>query len=178
MANVITSIRIVCALALLFCPALSASFYMLYIFAGFTDMIDGFVARKTNTVSEFGSKLDTVADFILVLVCLIKLIPIIKIESWTLIWIGIIVIIKMINIVSGFVVQKRFVSIHSVMNKIVGGLLFVFPFMVRVLDLQYSATIACTLATFAAIQEEHYILTFKEKSIVKDETRSMPSMSE
>ena len=29
-------------------------------------MIDGTVARKTGTVSEFGSKLDTVADLILV----------------------------------------------------------------------------------------------------------------
>lgn len=84
MANVITSIRIVCALALLFCPALSAPFYMLYIIAGFTDMIDGTVARKTGTISEFGSKLDTVADFILVIVCLIKLIPVLNMQPSSL----------------------------------------------------------------------------------------------
>ena len=173
MANVITVIRIICALALLLCPALSAPFYMLYIIAGSTDMIDGIVARKTGTVSEFGSKLDTVADFILVAVCLIKLIPVLEIESWIYIWIGIIVIIKMINIISGFVVQKRFVSVHSVMNKITGGLLFALPLTVRVIDLRCSAAIVCVLATFAAIQEGHYIRTFKEKSNVKEETRSM-----
>lgn len=65
MANFITSLRIICSITLLFCPALSQVFYVLYIIAGVTDMIDGTVARKTNTVSEFGSRLDTVADFIL-----------------------------------------------------------------------------------------------------------------
>lgn len=162
-ANVITSIRIICAFALLFCPVLSTSFYMLYIIAGFTDMIDGTVARKIGTVSDFGSKLDTIADFIFVIVCLIKLIPVLDFESWMYIWIGIIVIIKMINIISGFVVQKRFVSVHSIMNKIAGGLLFALPLTVRIIDLRYSVAIVCSIATFAAIQEGHYIRTFKEK---------------
>ena len=159
MANVITSIRIVCALALLFCPALSVPFYMLYIIAGFTDMIDGTVARKTGTISEFGSKLDTVADFILVIVCLIKLIPVLNMQPWMYIWIGIVAIIKIINIVSGFVVEKKFVAIHSIMNKVVGGLLFVFPLTLKFIELKYSIAIVCTVATFAAIQEGHYIRT-------------------
>jgi len=59
MANIITGIRIVLSIALLFCLALSPAFYALYIAAGFSDMIDGAVARKTGTVSEFGSKIDT-----------------------------------------------------------------------------------------------------------------------
>ncbi len=61
MANIITGIRIVLSVALLFCPALSPRFYALYIAAGFSDMIDGAVARKTGTVSEFGSRLQTVS---------------------------------------------------------------------------------------------------------------------
>ena len=75
-ANAITSMRILCSIALLFCPACSTVFYVLYIGAGFTDMIDGTIARKTNTVSELGSKLDTIADFVFVVVCMIKLIPV------------------------------------------------------------------------------------------------------
>ena len=58
MANTITGIRIVLSIALLFCPILSPTFYVLYIAAGFSDMIDGAVARKTGTVSKFGTKLD------------------------------------------------------------------------------------------------------------------------
>ena len=58
MANSITAIRIACSIALLFCPAFSPAFYTLYIIAGVSDMIDGTVARKTGTVSEFGSGRD------------------------------------------------------------------------------------------------------------------------
>ena len=159
MANIITFDRVVCSIALLFCPALSTPFYILYIVAGFTDMIDGTVARKTGIVSEFGSKLDTVADFMFVAVCLIKLIPVLNIEPWMLITVGIITIIKLINIVSGFVVQKKFVTVHSVMNKITGALLFILPLTVRIIDFRYSAAIVCAIATFAAIQEGHYIRT-------------------
>ena len=68
-ANIITCIRIVCSVAILFCPALSIPFYVLYLIAGFTDMIDGTVARKMGTVSDFGAKLDSVADFIFVAAC-------------------------------------------------------------------------------------------------------------
>ena len=59
MANIITCIRIICSIVLLFCPVFSPVFYALYITAGVSDMLDGAVARKTGTVSEFGSKLDT-----------------------------------------------------------------------------------------------------------------------
>ena len=38
-------------------------------------MFDGFVVRKTDTVSKFGARLDTIADFVFVIVCLIKLLP-------------------------------------------------------------------------------------------------------
>ena len=45
------------------------------------------------------------------------------------------------------------VAVHSVMNKTVGGLLFVLPLTLKIIDLRYSAVIVCFVATFAAIQE-------------------------
>lgn len=125
-------------------------------------MIDGTVARKTNTVSEIGSKLDTVADFVLVVVCLIKLIPIMVIPGWIYIWIASIAFIKAINVVSGYVVQKKFVAVHTVMNKVAGALLFILPLTLSIIDLKYSAIVVCMVATFAAVQEGHYIRTGKE----------------
>ncbi|MGN0148937.1 MAG: CDP-alcohol phosphatidyltransferase family protein [Clostridia bacterium] len=157
MANIITSCRVLCSFALLLCPALSPVFYALYLIAGFTDMIDGTVARKTNTVSEFGSRLDTFADFVFVVVCLLKLIPVLSIPVWLYIWIGVIAVIKIINVVSGFVVKKKFMAEHTVMNKITGFLLFVFPLTLNIIDLKYTAIVVCAVATFAAIQEGHII---------------------
>ena len=159
MANIITSIRIICSISLLFCPTLSILFYMLYIVAGVTDIIDGIVARKTNSVSEFGSKLDTVADFVLVVTCLIKLIPILDIETWMYIWIVVIAVIKVINIVSCYVMWKKLIAIHSVMNKVSGALLFALPLTFRIIELRYSAIVVCVVATFAAVQEGRYIRT-------------------
>ena len=157
MANLITALRIICSIVLLFCPALSTSFYALYIVAGITDMIDGTVARKTNTVSEFGSRLDTVADFVFVVICLIKLIPVLNITTLIYVWVVIIAFIKVINVVSGYIVQKKFVAVHTVMNKVTGALLFIFPLTVSIIDLKYSVIVVCLVATFAAVQEGHYI---------------------
>ena len=161
MANLITRKRIICSIALLFCPVLSTSFYALYIVVGITDMIDGTVARKTNSVSEFGSKLDTVADFVFVAVCIIKLIPVLNVETWMYIWIAVIFVIKVINIVSGYVMQKKLVAVHSVINKVAGALLFALPLTLRFIELRYSAVVVCAVATFAAVQEGHFIRTGK-----------------
>ena len=161
MANIITSCRILCSIILLFFPAFSPAFYILYLTAGFTDMIDGTVARKTNTVSEFGSKLDTVADFVFVVVCLIKLLPVMDIPLWLWIWIVIISGIKIINVVSGFICRKNFVAEHTVMNKVTGVLLFLLVLTLKFIELKYNAVAVCTIATFAAIQEGHYIRTKK-----------------
>ena len=66
MANVITGLRILVSAVLVFCPVFSPIFYVLYLIAGLSDMVDGIIARKTNSVSEFGSKFDSIADFIFV----------------------------------------------------------------------------------------------------------------
>ena len=162
MANTITFFRIAAGIILLFCPVFSPAFYVFYIVAGVSDMLDGFVARKTDTVSKLGARLDTMADFVLVVVCLIKLLPVLRIPAWLYIWIGIIALIKVINIISGFVVQKRFVTVHSVMNKATGALLFLLPLTLPAVPLKYTAIVVCAAATFAAIQEGHFIRTERE----------------
>lgn len=162
LANLITGTRILCSAALLFCQPFSPPFIVLYLIAGITDMTDGAMARKTNTTSELGAKLDTAADFVFVAVCLWKLLPILSVPLWLWLWIGGIALIKAINLLSGFIVQKRFVAMHTVMNKVTGILLFILPLTLPVLALKYSVPLVCAAATFAAIQEGHFIRTGKE----------------
>ena len=116
-------------------------------------MIDGTIARKTNSTSEFGSKLDTAADLLFVTVSLIKLLPTIHIPGWLWIWGGVIAIIKIGNIIWGYVSKKQFVSLHTIMNKVTGLLLFLLPFTLSFVELKYSSIVVCSIATFAAIQE-------------------------
>ena len=162
MANTITFFRIAASTVLLFYPVFTPAFYAFYIAAGLSEMLDGFVARKTDTVSKLGARLDTIADFVFVIVCLIKLLLVLSIPAWLYGWIGIIALIKVVNIISGFTVQKRFVAIHSAMNKATGVLLFLLPLTIPAVPLKYSAVIVCAAATFAAIQEGHFIRTGRE----------------
>lgn len=153
MANLITITRILCSVALLFCAALSPAFYALYITAGVSDMVDGWVARKTNTISEFGSKLDTIADIIFVVVCLVKLLPVLHLPVWIYVWVGVIACTKIFNIVYSYVVRKQFLADHSILNKVTGVLLFLLPLTLSVIDVKYSAAGVCVVATVAAVKE-------------------------
>lgn len=164
MANMITCIRMICSIVLVCCPNFSVSFYVFYILAGVSDMLDGMVARHFKTVSDFGSKLDTVADFIFCLVCFIKIIPVLKLERWMFIWIFVIALIKLINLISAYVVQKKFVVCHSNPNKLTGFLLFCLPITIKVIDLRYSMVVIGIVATLAAIQEGHLIRTGNSES--------------
>ena len=152
-ANILTSCRILGSVLLLFFPAFSLGFYIIYFFCGFSDMLDGTIARKTNTVSSFGSKLDTAADFVFMAVCAVKLLPKMNIPVWLWIWIAVIAIVKFTNIIWGFIRRKKLVDYHTFLNKTTGLLLFLLPLTLQFIVPIYSFAVVCTIATIAAIQE-------------------------
>ena len=156
-ANIITVSRVAFSLPLLFIPLSSACFYIFYLFCGFTDMIDGTIARKTGAVSKFGARLDTVADFVFMSVCSIKILPLIDIPVWLWGWILIVALIKLFSIALVFIQKKKLLSIHSVLNKTTGLTLFFLPLMLTFVETTYSIAIICALATSAVIQEVYFI---------------------
>jgi len=158
-ANIITGCRIFGSILLLFFPAFSVAFYIIYLLCGFSDMVDGTIARKTNSTSKFGSQLDTIADLIFVVVSLFKLLPAIHITQWLWIWGGVIAVIKIGNIIWGYVSKKQFISPHTIMNKATGLLLFLLPLTISFAEVKYTAIVVCSIATFSAIQEGVYIIT-------------------
>ena len=76
------------------------------------------------------------ADTIFVVVCLIKFLPEIRFPLWIYIWIVVVTIIKIINIILGFMVNKKYPAVHSVMNKITGVILFLLPLTFAQIDLR------------------------------------------
>ena len=157
-ANIITGSRVAFSLPLLFIPLSSAWFYILYLLCGLTDMIDGAIARKTGSVSKFGARLDTASDFVFMLVCTIKVLPLIHIPVWLWVWIALIALIKIFNITLVFIRKKKLISIHSVLNKITGFALFFLPLILTIAPTAYSVATVCVLATIAAMQEVHIIV--------------------
>ena len=160
-ANIITSCRILGSILLLLFPAFSVAFCIIYLLCGFSDIIDGTIARKTNSAGKFGSKLDTVADLIFVAVSLFKFVPTIHIPRWLWIWVCAIAFIKISNIIWGYVSKKQFISLHTIMNKVTGLLLFLLPLTISFVELKYTAIVVCFIATLSAIQEGVYVIADK-----------------
>ncbi len=161
-ANIITGSRIVLSLPLLFIPLSSAWFYVLYLFCGLTDMIDGTIARKTGAVSKFGARLDTASDFVFMFVYSLKILPLMHIPVWLWVWITLIALIKIFNITLVFIRKKELISIHSVLNKITGFALFLLPLSLTFAPTTYSVAAICVLATIAAMQEVYFIAKGQE----------------
>ncbi len=152
-ANALTISRILCGVCLLFFDVFSPIFYILYLFCGFSDMIDGFVARKTKSVTDFGSKLDSIADIVFLTCASIKLLPEINLPTWLWIWVLVIFVAKSIGIILNFIKNKRVTIAHNKLNKACGLLLFLFPLTLSFVKIEYSASIICILASVSAVEE-------------------------
>ncbi|MFB3162401.1 CDP-alcohol phosphatidyltransferase family protein [Neobacillus sp. 179-J 1A1 HS] len=80
-ANCLSFSRIIFSLFLLFVQPFSSSFYAIYIFCGFSDIMDGFIARRTGKTSSLGERLDSMADMVMTVVLFVLLYPIVNRKS-------------------------------------------------------------------------------------------------
>lgn len=170
--NCISVSRIFFSLALIQFKPLSSAFYIVYIICGFSDIIDGFIARKTSTTSTFGAKLDSIADMIMIFVLLFLLYPIINPRIEIIIWIILIGTIRLIAMIVALKKYKTFASIHTYGNKITGIILFLFPILIPYIDTTILIHIICVVASISAIEEliiqlTSYELQLNRQSIFK-----------
>ena len=130
-------------------------FWVLYALCGFSDIADGWLARKLKCVTRTGALLDSVADICFVACCAWKLLPILELPQWLWLWAGVIVAIKVVNQLSALVMYGCCCFPHTLANKWAGFLLFITVPMT--LWSIAPISIAAIVATFAAIQEGHFI---------------------
>ena len=159
--NILSALRLLGAASLLLCDPTGAAFWVIYVLCGVSDMVDGYLARRLHAESKTGAVLDSVADICFVACCAIRLLPVLQIPTWLWIWAGLIVIIKMSNQISALVVHKHLCFPHTKANKLTGLLLFIaVPMMFRSI---VPIAIVAGVATFAAVQEGHFIRTRKKE---------------
>ena len=161
--NAITILRFFGAICLLFFGIKSNAFWVIYFVCGLSDMLDGYLARKLRCESKTGAILDSLADLDFVACCCYKLIPVLAFSKWLWIWGGVIVAIKVINQISALVMFKKFVFPHTIANKMTGVLLFVGVPLTLLLESIVPMIVISTVATFAAVQEGHFIRIGLEK---------------
>lgn len=152
--NAITSLRIIGSVVLCFLFPMSLSYLICYVVCAVTDAVDGFIARKFDMSSSFGSKLDSIADMFFIAAILVTIIPLSHLNSVELWWIGIIVLLRLISI--GVARQKysKFVpGLHTYLNKFTGFLLYFIPVEYYLFNVNIVVYIICGAATFSAFEE-------------------------
>ena len=161
--NIITLLRIAGSLGLLLCDVTGVVYWIIYGLCGISDMLDGYLAREFHCESKTGALLDSLADIVFVACCCIKLIPVLAFPNWIWIWVLVIAFIKVINQISALVIYKKCVFPHTIANKVTGFLLFVGIPVTFLVESLIPIIIIAIFATFAAIQEGHFIRTKVEK---------------
>ena len=155
--DLLSALRIALCLPLLLVDAMTVPFWVLYVIAGTTDMLDGFLARRWGVESKFGARLDSLADFVFVLAAGYKLFPWLKLPAALWMMIGLIALVKMVNAICSYVVRHRIEYLHTKANKLTGFLLFIGMMTIgQSYFIPVAWVIAC-FALFAAIQEGHII---------------------
>ncbi|MCG8485314.1 MAG: CDP-alcohol phosphatidyltransferase family protein, partial [Clostridia bacterium] len=145
-ANYISISRIFLALTLVIVKPLSLAFFIIYLVCGVSDIFDGYIARKTDTVSKLGKKLDSIADLIMVLVLAIVLYPTINPTVQVILWIVIIIVIRIVSMIIVYIKYKTFEILHTYGNKITGLMLFAFPLSLTFTQSNVLLYIICVVA--------------------------------
>ena len=158
--NILSSLRIVGAVALLKNNVSGIPFWVFYIVCGISDIADGWLARKLKCVSKTGALLDSMADICFVACCAWKFLPILELPQWLWLWAGVIVVIKVVNQIIALMMYGCFQFPHTLANKATGFLLFIAVPMTFCTVIPI--TIVAAIATFAAIHEGHFIRTNKK----------------
>ena len=152
LANIISLSRVAGAIALFFFNEISTAFLIIYVLCGITDLIDGPIARKTNSTSPLGATLDTVGD-VATYLALTKVLIIKKlVAGWILAWI---LSAGVLFGVGALISKRRFGKLylpHTYLGKIFGGAVFVLPLAMQFMPGYVWMSVICSIATVNAFE--------------------------
>ena len=154
-ADTITSVRIALSLFLPFLPLHSAGFFAAYTVTGLTDVLDGWLARRTGTTSQFGARLDSIADLLFYGVLLFRLFPVLWQTLPVSIWyvVAAIVLVRLASYATAAVRYHQFASLHTWLNKLTGVGVFLLPYVFALSTGIVYCWMVCVLALAAALEE-------------------------
>ena len=157
LANIITSLRILGTLSLLWLTPLSTAWQIVYGLCGVTDVLDGTVARAMHIQSRFGAKLDSVSDLCFYAVMLVQLLKplVLRLPLWIWYPVAAVIIIRIFDYSYAAVKFGGLASTHAILNKASGFCIFLLPYAMKYLS-KYLLWYGCfivLLTAFAAIYE-------------------------
>jgi len=158
--NLISFCRIVLSFSLLISQPLSLFWIIIYFSCGFSDLLDGFLARKLNKVSPFGATLDTIADVLFYVIVVFSIFYYIDFALYILVWLIVIVVVKLSSMAVVVKNKISFELLHTKLNKVTGIILFIcIPFINTSDYIQISLLVICSTS---AIIELKRVLQIKK----------------
>lgn len=171
-ADILTVCRMAGTLVLVVLRPFSTAFFVIYAVAGLTDVLDGWIARRTKTAGSFGARLDSVADLLFYAVVLIRLFPYLWDRLPRDIWyaVALLVAIRLVTYAVAAVKYRRFAASHTYLNKATGFAVFWLPFGLMTRYAVGYCWGSCTVAAIAAVEELAIHLVSKD---YKPDTKSI-----
>lgn len=153
--NCITAVRIVGTVAMMFTTIFTPLFYVIYTICGVTDVLDGFVARMTKKTTEFGAKLDSVADLLFYGTMLFKLLPemLSAMPKAMPVMIASLIALRVCSYLIAAFRYKKFASLHTYMNKASGFSCFLMPYLISFIPQNIVYSIVYGIAVIAGLEE-------------------------
>ena len=173
--NVITLSRILCALLIYLILYLENNYSIalfLFFIASFSDFLDGYLARKTNSVSVLGEILDPIADKLLIVFVLIGLS--INLDSFLIGFISSVIISREIWVAALRDINARnnqsnktkvtFLAKTKTAIQMLAILMYLFGLVINNMMILFFADITLIIALLVTIQTgyQYTISTFKQ----------------
>ena len=164
--NILCILRILLSFSFLLIRPFSGLFLAVYLLCGFTDMIDGYIARKANAVSQLGAALDSAADTVFIGILMIVLLPVMKIPRWIWIYIAVIAAVRIAAVLTAFMKYRKIAMLHTYANKVTGLILFTVPILYSYMDMSVLGGIVCSIALLSAAEE--LLIQIQSKELNRD----------
>lgn len=126
--NFLSVLRIGLAILLVPLAGFPVVFVALYLLCGITDVLDGTIARRWQLESSLGAKLDSLGDFVFSTACLLLLLLKTDLPQnrWLLVALAVILCAKAAGLLLTRLKFRQWGSLHTLLSKGTGLLLFVF----------------------------------------------------
>lgn len=154
-ADTITAGRMAASVLLLFLPLENAASYAVYTIAGLTDVLDGWLARKNSLSSDFGARLDSIADLLFYSIVLLRLFPVFRKTLPLAVWCagGMVLLLRLAAYGVAALKYRCFASLHTWLNKLTGVSVFLLPYLFAVSEGVVYSWVVCILAFAASLEE-------------------------
>lgn len=151
--NLLSVIRLCCCLLMVLLIDTIPLLLAVYICAGISDVLDGFLARRWHVTSSLGATLDSIGDTAFTLTTMYIVMRMMHWPQWLIIWIIAICVIKSITAILGWYKYHSLAFLHTTLNKLAGIIVFVTPVLLLITNEVILTLVPCAVATLASLEE-------------------------